>query len=274
MKKIINQLPDNKIDDIFTECNTFADKAIEEVISKNKNVILNESKQYSQYVPNNLSSYSLTVFPPNEVEEIKKLYTQKMVKHNSGGRKYYDILMSNASICPICGFGTPTELDHFIPKSLYPQLCITPSNLIPICRDCNKNKDDAFSKNYMDLPFHPYFDDMNEQWLECNIIFKSAKIINYCFYCGLPSAPLFVKYNSFLSTFQLNKTFSGPCCREIEDIKFLHKALLLKSEQVLMEDIQTHKESFQKNDVNSWKSALYRALIRQFDEYCAFLRTI
>ena len=39
--------------------------------------------------------------------------------------------------CPFCGIGTVSTLDHYLPKSKYPALAITPKNMIPACRDCN-----------------------------------------------------------------------------------------------------------------------------------------
>lgn len=49
--------------------------------------------------------------------------------------------------CPICGrilerssktgVGN-ADLDHFLPKSIYPQFALYPENLIPICKDCNQ----------------------------------------------------------------------------------------------------------------------------------------
>ncbi|HCE2651322.1 TPA: hypothetical protein N2889_003248 [Vibrio parahaemolyticus] len=51
------------------------------------------------------------------------------------------------SECPFCGNPvSPNTLDHFIPKSDWPEFAIFPNNLVPQCRDCAPIKGD----NYFD----------------------------------------------------------------------------------------------------------------------------
>src|SRR5215210_611572 len=49
-------------------------------------------------------------------------------------------LLAAADTCPYCGFGEPTELDHYLPKSTYGELAIYPRNLVPSCGPCNNAK--------------------------------------------------------------------------------------------------------------------------------------
>jgi len=67
------------------------------------------------------------------------------------------------NLCPHCGGDPPVELDHCLPKSKFPQLSVTPTNLVPICRNCNAYKlaNDKGSLN-------PYSDHwaIDEPWLE------------------------------------------------------------------------------------------------------------
>ena len=271
MKKITNQLSSSKIEEIFNTCNTFTKEEIKKVISDNKETILSESKKYADYVPNDLSGYGLKQFNYEEIKQIKKLYLQKFEPSDSDGRKYYDLIMSNTDRCPICGISTPNTLDHFVPKSLYPQLCITPDNLIPVCSDCNSKKLEDFSFNYMELPFHPYFESMDEKWLECKITFNIGGITTFKFCCGNSSSRLFNKYVKHLATYDLNKKFSGRCSDEITFLKDMDKRQLAKGKTLLLDDVKTRKEVAENLDMNSWRSALYRALEKQFDEYCDYL---
>lgn len=75
------------------------------------------------------------------------------------------------NVCPACDGKKPdrcrnnhrlSDLDHFLPKSVYPFLALHPRNLVPICIECNQRiKGDidpledggAFSFNHS---FHPY----------------------------------------------------------------------------------------------------------------------
>lgn len=56
-------------------------------------------------------------------------------KLNEGGKLDYirAELFNEAPDCPLCGFGEPVTLDHFMPKSKYKELATCRLNLVPIC---------------------------------------------------------------------------------------------------------------------------------------------
>lgn len=58
--------------------------------------------------------------------------------------------------CPICGNPVANVIDHVLPKSIYPDLAVTPINMVPMCEHCNHAKDDK------DYGFHPYFEDLSD----------------------------------------------------------------------------------------------------------------
>ena len=64
------------------------------------------------------------------------------------------------NLCPSCGeMGKPNTLDHYLPKGLYPQFCITPLNLFPMCDSCQKEKlEKTGTLNEPRFFLHPYFD--------------------------------------------------------------------------------------------------------------------
>ena len=49
-------------------------------------------------------------------------------------------LLAKTDCCPYCGFGEPTQLDHYLPKTHFGELAIYPRNLIPSCGPCNNAK--------------------------------------------------------------------------------------------------------------------------------------
>lgn len=62
-------------------------------------------------------------------------------------KEYRNNFFDKGDRCPTCGRllerHSKTEvcnadLDHFLPKSIYPQFALYPPNLIPICKDCNQ----------------------------------------------------------------------------------------------------------------------------------------
>ncbi len=76
------------------------------------------------------------------IDEMKSLYATGMSASSGAARRYYDEIVNAAPnrICPLCGVGTVTTLDHHLPQSKYPDYVLVPANLVPSCSDCNKTK--------------------------------------------------------------------------------------------------------------------------------------
>ena len=234
------------------------------------------SKEYVTYVPNNIGAFLHVDIENKEKKIINKVYEQKFVKKNSVGRKYYDIIMGNAKgRCPICGGGKLKNLDHFLPKSKYPLLCVTPLNLIPTCRDCNMGKGAEVSDDYYEIPFHPYLETMNDKWVECDLFFYSDGTFSVMFKNGYDASlnpDLWKKYGAHMRINDLASTFNSRAEEELENVRGLYKnELLACGRQKIKTALVEIKESAEQIDVNSWKSALYRVLVRMCDEFCNWL---
>lgn len=65
--------------------------------------------------------------------------------------------------CPMCGEpGRPRTLDHFLPKTTYPELAINLLNLVPCCDWCQGEKKVEYSNaSGKRCYLHPYFDEVN-----------------------------------------------------------------------------------------------------------------
>ena len=102
--------------------------------------------------------------------DLVRLYAYHMVQREPGRNVYDRIMVSADGRCPYCsGLGSPRNLDHYLPKSSFPQYSVLPSNLIPCCRDCNMDgKGPGFAKSAEKQVIHPYLDKphfFEEQWL-------------------------------------------------------------------------------------------------------------
>lgn len=104
-----------------------------------------------------------------------KLYKNYFSKKGTEIRKIYDDILAKSERCPYCGgVGISSQLDHYLPKTYYPQYSVYPRNLIPSCRDCNE----IFKRsNYAQIEnqqlIHSYFDKQcffSEQWICANYI--------------------------------------------------------------------------------------------------------
>jgi hypothetical protein len=107
-------------------------------------------------------------------KELKSLYTSQMVPAKKPARSYYDQLKMSAplNICPYCGFGHVTTLDHYLAKANYPWFSVLPINLVPSCADCNKGKNSSLATTKAAQSLHPYFDQghyVNNQWLYAEV---------------------------------------------------------------------------------------------------------
>ncbi|WP_122266830.1 HNH endonuclease [Pseudomonas syringae] len=106
--------------------------------------------------------------------DLIKLYETYFVPEEKPGREIYDKILNAAmESCPFCGgIGTPRNLDHFLPKSHFPQFSVLPVNLVPSCRDCNMDgKSAAFANQAQNQIIQPYLD--NDRFFLAQWIFAS-----------------------------------------------------------------------------------------------------
>lgn len=117
--------------------------------------------------------------------ELSSLYSNYFVPERFDSRVIYNtILASSIEGCPYCGgIGSVKELDHFLPKSKYPQFSLLTSNLVPSCKICNQDlKKSKLAKNYEDQIIHPY-NDFNiffeDKWIDVNFELNHEKEIEF-----------------------------------------------------------------------------------------------
>ena len=125
--------------------------------------------------------YQLVPAPPGEADpivfgrlrksDLVKLYDQYLLGAGKPARQIYEeLLVSARERCPFCGgIGRPRNIDHFLPKSRFPQFSILPVNLVPSCRDCNMDgKAARIAVSAEDQIIHPYWDEtcfFDVQWI-------------------------------------------------------------------------------------------------------------
>lgn len=145
---------------------------------------------YERLYASKARSGTLHSFPSENVlndlvkkDELTKLYTSKFVKEN--GREDYLALKKYTSFdfykyieinpeCPYCWIKNVEQLDHYLPKDVYPILSVSTLNLIPSCASCNNLKKTLSGE---DLFIHPYFDEISDyDWLYMKIIFNDYGI--------------------------------------------------------------------------------------------------
>ncbi|EJB8411835.1 HNH endonuclease [Acinetobacter baumannii] len=158
---------------------------LKDVIQNDKNDILLDGKCYERDANNGqLYSYQELKRCHNSVpislitkDHYIHLYETYFVPETKiETRKIYDAILNAAKEeCPFCGgLGVPKNLDHFLPKTKFPQFSVFPINLIPACLDCNlDSKKVSYATSEDEQTIHPYLDKsnfFNEQWITADYI--------------------------------------------------------------------------------------------------------
>lgn len=198
-------------------------------------------------------------------DDMISLYTNKFAKKDQPGRKYYDKikLAPPNSICPLCGIGQVTTLDHYMAKTLYPSLAVTPHNLIPACRDCNDPRGAVHFESAGDMTLHPYYDEVqNLEWLSAVIVSTFPICVRYTVSDTVPDSELRVRLSMHLEVFDLSNRYSKKAAEEISAHKLTYQAMLDNGGiEGLREYLQLLYTSAYSVEKNSWRTALYKALM-------------
>ncbi len=198
--------------------------------------------------------------------EMEKVYTGRMVPQGTPGRKFYDKIKSAPSygICPLCGQRPVSTLDHYLPKSSFPSLAVTPCNLVPACSDCNKIKSVDVPTSAEEQTIHPYYDHdiENEQWLFAKILRSSPVSIQ--FFANPPEHMddiLKDRIKEHFKVFDLASLYASQSGVELANIRYRLNDLLAKAglDQV-REHLQEEFISRSTEHKNSWQTAMYQAM--------------
>ncbi|EXB47945.1 HNH endonuclease [Acinetobacter sp. 1000160] len=225
-------------------------------------------KLYDKYAQeNNLNSCELAHFHLDEdIDYLQRLYTYRLQKKEEG-RVYYEKIIDDISeFCPYCNHGAISQVDHFLPKSLYDSFTIYPNNLVPICAVCNGVKDDYYGLELTNNLLHPYFDDLNHsQWLFSNLRPNPQRrlIVEYIcqpnpqFYNPNEIARLINNFNKL----KLNNRFKAIARSQSRQIKSnLTKVISFNSNSVKKRYIKrVINKGISDHGPNHWNVALYQA---------------
>lgn len=167
--------PNFKVDEIFNGCYTSLKEGErkERVKLYKSQLIVDECKYHELFCNNRIDQFvdgligdhmTQTELEKNEIiSDMKYLYKNKLADKNAVCRKYYKRLANpdeTILTCPFCEIDSIQTLDHYLPKSLYPSLAITPVNLVGMCSKCNTKKSDRKIESADKFFLHPYYSDV------------------------------------------------------------------------------------------------------------------
>lgn len=205
--------------------------------------------------------------------EMSTHYDQRFARYGSPGRPVYDELMVRAGgTCPYCSTRTPTEMDHYLPKSRHVASTLHLDNLVPTCRDCNSEKK-AFEADVRGRELlHPYFDlEHQDTWLTASLVTEPGIVVTYEPVPPQTWAPDdAARVSEHFSRLKLGLHYSQLAAGEVQSLRGTLIGLRSSTDgaAAVRWYLNNRHESCQSTEINSWRTALYRALADS-DDFCA-----
>jgi len=203
-------------------------------------------------------------------KELNNTYKNQMRRRGKPARRIYDeLLFAPNQICPFCGLSQVATLDHYLPKSKYPQFSVLPSNLVPACQDCNSGKGAKITATPEEQVLHPYFDHdhfIDEQWLYAEVKQTSPVVIR--FFVQPPNKwdnTSQARVENHFKEFDLSRRYSIQAADETISICSLLTISYAGidnslAKQFIKEELKTHAKVHAEQHINSWKTAMFQAL--------------
>lgn len=214
-------------------------------------------------------------------DEMKSLYEDTLLI-SVKGRPIYNELISlpDFGICPLCSHGMVHTLDHYLPKSKFPGLAVTPNNLVPACRDCNTGKLAESGLVAEDMTLHPYFDQIGDySWLMGTVVEKFPIVFEFQVNKTCDMEDLLLKRTeSHFKSFSLAQVYTAQAGAELRrrTSGFIRLYNAGGAESV-RRSIEESYYTYSQDNGNSWQTAMYYALLNSdwfFDYACSKLEGI
>lgn len=124
-------------------------------------------------------------------------------------------LRSNHSgdVCPYCQIDCVSHIDHFLPRSIFPELSVSRQNLLMSCDICNSVfKNDIWGNKTQQKIMHPMLNDINNNvYIIADVKYDNqAILVDFRIQKGLALSPLLTRH---FSTMDLNDRYRARATR-------------------------------------------------------------
>lgn len=272
MRKIT--LPNFNVTTVFKDCiSNMQNQSLKIELTNSLTLIQNAENDFNLKKQTNnihLIKRNVIISKRANAQVLKSIYTDRLVNKKNSARAFYDIILISApkEKCPLCNQRIADTLDHYLPKSEYPILSVSPFNLIPACTPCNKGKLINYPSNSEEETLHPYFDNIEtEKWLKCELISTNPMIFNYFVFPPSGWNLLLVnRVKNHFDSFKINKLYKTHASEEFENIKLHLEKLYINGKTLLLkEHLLDAYNSRNQIDKNSWQTAFYESLFNNQD---------
>lgn len=194
--------------------------------------------------------------------EMAEVYDRALVR--GAGRSLYNRIKGSAKYarCPLCAQRDVKTVDHYLPKQQYPEFAVFLANLIPCCSDCNKAKGEYVAAAHSDQIFHPYFDDWSmHRILQADVTVGQKVDVSFEI-CAVPglSPETLARARTHFEVLKLGPLYAAGAAVELVESKAMFRRTFQMGAEALREELTNIAESRQLDNLNSWRSALYRGL--------------
>lgn len=199
-------------------------------------------------------------------DKMEKLYNSQF-RQGTRTRKMRDALINSAphKVCPYCGIGQVSELDHYLPKSSFHATTVYPGNLVPCCKDCNSAKNAYIPNPNKPAVLHPYFDKaFNQVWLRASLCKDSlgTPVARFQVHLAAPNSKLQSRLQAHLRVFGLYDRFSNKASQLLEDFERLCTEIELQMDLVdAQQYLKSAARSGSASRANRWETATYLAIL-------------
>lgn len=145
----------------------------------------------------------------------RKFFSDLFISLTTTGTNVRDML------CPNCTLNDCSQLDHYIPKSLFPEFSANPLNLMQCCSICNQKKLNRWLNGGQPIFLNLYLDDLpQEQYLFVDILINNGvpKIKFYLQNRTSIDSTLFSRIESHYRELDLCKRFVERASNAISEI--------------------------------------------------------
>jgi 5-methylcytosine-specific restriction endonuclease McrA len=170
--------------------------------------------------------------------------------------------------CPYCGMDKPRTIDHYLPKSMFPEFSVFPPNLLPCCGYCNNKKRDDWLEDGKRIYLNLYFDDIPEdkQFLFAHLEYEQNSIVPFVSFSienrNNIEQGLFNLITSHYENLNLLQEFSENVEESLscilDDIQHNPE---LSIEEHKTNLLRRYKTNVRKYGINYWESAFLKTII-------------
>jgi hypothetical protein len=168
--------------------------------------------------------------------------------------------------CPYCTLVPGKDIDHFAPKAGFPELAVEPSNLVPICPECNRLKATTWIADTGARFWHPYFDEpVVDRFLWCELSTVSDEMIARYSISAPPtlSSTIWDGLELQFARLDLANRFSEAASDLLShDTNAAHTNFLRGGREGVQEwSEERYESSVDDHGINHWRSAMFFALV-------------